>query len=190
MPTAKTKEEVFNLFILNKNGEQKRFWSKVKIHDNNKDCWIWIGYCDYKGYGSIRLNNKNVLAHRLSISIYQKAPVDNDKVVLHLCDNPSCVNPIHLLIGNHQDNMDDMKSKKRHTFGETKYNSILTVEKVVKARKMALKGFTTAEISRFFNVKHETIRQAINGLSWKSVNSICEPVGGHLQITSQQWRQK
>ena len=76
-------------------------------------CWIWIGTKWSSGYGYIRKNRKIQSAHRYFYSLY-KGEFDQNLNVLHVCDNPSCVNPEHLFLGTHTDNMRDMTRKGRH----------------------------------------------------------------------------
>lgn len=85
-----------------------RFWFLVKKTD---DCWIFTGAKAF-GYGMFWDGKKHVRAHRF---IYEqtKGSIPEGLNVLHRCDNPSCVNPNHLFIGTHQDNMDDMAQKGR-----------------------------------------------------------------------------
>lgn len=69
------------------------------------------------GYGVIREDGKTKYAHRIAYELF-KGTIPDNTCVIHLCDNPQCLNPKHLILGNHQNNMWDMVSKKRHAFGE------------------------------------------------------------------------
>lgn len=86
-------------------------------------CWIWMGQCWDSGYGYLRkrLNGKikTISAHRYMYEFY-KGPFDKSLDVLHRCDNPSCVNPDHLFLGTHSDNMRDMIQKNRRDFTGSK----------------------------------------------------------------------
>src|ERR1700677_2197549 len=89
----------------------ERFFEKVS---KTKNCWLWTGSKDKKGYGRFRLGNKLWNAHRVSWLLHMgDIP---KKLVLHNCpfgDNPSCVNPNHLFVGSHGDNAKDRESKRR-----------------------------------------------------------------------------
>lgn len=93
----------------------KRFWSKVKTTDNPNDCWEWQGTTQNKGYGMISIggrNGKQHLTHRVSWEL-ANGEIPDGLGVCHKCDNPLCVNPNHLFLGTHLDNMRDMFSKGR-----------------------------------------------------------------------------
>ena len=88
------------------------------IFDNTKlsdcGCVTWCGYKDRNGYGSFKIDRKNVFAHRISYMLANNLTnLSKDEYVCHSCDNPSCVNPEHLWVGSHADNMADMVSKGR-----------------------------------------------------------------------------
>jgi len=79
------------------------------------DCWIWIGARTLAGYGQMKLagHKSNYLAHRVGF-VHRFGPIKNSGVLMHTCDNPSCVNPDHLKVGTYRKNIWDMINKNRH----------------------------------------------------------------------------
>jgi hypothetical protein len=89
-----------------------RFWAKV---DKSGECWIWTAYRDSFGYGRMSGAHKgtpNILAYRFSWEQHF-GPIPEGEQVLHRCDNPPCVRPEHLFLGNKSTNMLDMWAKHR-----------------------------------------------------------------------------
>lgn len=83
----------------------ERFLKKIKISKNG--CWDWQAQKDKDGYGRFQSGS----AHRWSYKHYKGDPTG--LFVCHSCDNPGCVNPDHLWLGTHQDNMKDMVKKNK-----------------------------------------------------------------------------
>ncbi len=85
-------------------------------------CWVWIGK-RHNDYGLITLRYKsgprkgkvyNFRAHRLSVREFQGRRVTPKSVVLHLCNNPLCVNPEHLQLGRQRENVQHCVASGRH----------------------------------------------------------------------------
>lgn len=84
--------------------EQKRFWSHVRMGDPHAD-WIWQGALDKDGYGAVRVGDKIEKAHHVAFTLYWKRRIPPGMEILHSCNNPHCVNPHHLRLGTHLENM-------------------------------------------------------------------------------------
>jgi hypothetical protein len=67
--------------------------------------------------------------------------------IIYKCDNRKCVNPNHLYIGTHQDNMNDMVERDRQARGEKNGRAKLTYREVKQLRGLHQRGgqFAPAE---------------------------------------------
>jgi hypothetical protein len=135
-------------------------------------CHYWIGNQRKKqGYGGFRYNGKMMLAHRVSY-LLNKGEI-GDKHVLHSCDNPYCVNPDHLFLGTHQDNMSDMKKKGRGVSlkGSDHYASAseFTDQEVLSIKKQLRLGVKQSHIAALYGVHKTTIQGIASGKSWKHI---------------------
>ena len=75
-------------------------------------CWLWGAAHNDQGYGVLRVNDKNVYAHRASWVVHF-GELPDGHCVLHRCDVPACINPAHLFVGSKADNTKDMVAKGR-----------------------------------------------------------------------------
>lgn len=90
-------------------------WERRYIPEPMSGCHLWLRYLNSAGYGQTRIGGRagrNILAHRLAWQMF-RGPIPEGLGVLHSCDNPCCVNPDHLFVGDQADNMEDMSRKGR-----------------------------------------------------------------------------
>lgn len=126
-------------------------------------CWNWLGAKkDKLLYGTFRFRNKMYIAHRVSFTLY-RGEIPEKKLVLHTCDNPSCVNPEHLKIGTHLDNQHDKRARGR-CVGEK-----LTEQHVKEIKQLIKDGLKGGEIGRRYKVSRTTIANIRNNKQWKWV---------------------
>jgi hypothetical protein len=90
-----------------------RFHANVNKTDT---CWLWTGCLNNSGYGTINMDGKSKLVHRLAWDLFKSEKIGT-AFVLHICDVKNCVNPSHLFSGTQADNMWDKVNKGRHRFG-------------------------------------------------------------------------
>jgi len=86
-----------------------RFWIKVAKSPDPDGCWLWIAGTFDSGYGAFRFHNRLRRTHRLAYE-WLVGPIPDGSQVLHKCPdggNRRCVNPAHLALGTHEENMRD-----------------------------------------------------------------------------------
>jgi len=152
--------------------DKYRFWGKATLTANPDKCWDWTAF-KHRGYGSFWVTQKgkglNVRATRISYFLhYHIDPIG--KLVLHKCDNPSCVNPLHLELGTCNDNMQDMikKGRKKFRTGANHAQSKLTQE-IVDSIRLELKLIGTSQelIAKRYGVNQSVISRIKNKDAWK-----------------------
>lgn len=84
------------------------------LYDAETGCWNWRGAKSRRGYGMAFYKGHFISAHRFAAHLWLRMALDDERQVLHHCDNPSCFNPKHLFIGTRSDNIRDCVQKKRH----------------------------------------------------------------------------
>lgn len=110
-------------------------------------CWEWTRYIRPAGYGMVGIPGqyRTIDAHRASWMVH-RGPIPDGLFVCHTCDNRKCINPDHLWLGTHQDNIDDMVRKGRspRSCGEASGMAKLTTEQVAEIRRRYVKGIHPA----------------------------------------------
>src|SRR5690606_12771334 len=112
---------------------------------------------------------RGFLAHRVSY-FFAHDTIDASMLVCHTCDNRPCVNPDHLFLGTHRDNMDDMdaKQRRRAAVGEMTSRSKLTRTKVEQIRAMyATGGYLQRELAAQFGISGKQVSVIVNGKQWR-----------------------
>jgi hypothetical protein len=147
-----------------------RFMRRVEKHPGG--CWLWRGAKSHKtGYGSFQTGGKGsptIGAHRFSYQMH-KGPVPKGKQVLHSCDVRLCVNPDHLRVGTHQDNMDDMTNRGRRApvlKGAAVKGALLDEGAVRAIRSRPYRHGLFAALAVEFVVDRKTISDAYRRKTW------------------------
>lgn len=171
----------------------ERFWSKV---DKSSDCWEWTAHTDGDGYGIFWVDGVNRRAHRISYAVTHGDP--GDLMVCHSCDNPRCVNPAHLFLGDATANNRDRERKGRGAHGNAHWtrrrpgdvprgdawrdkfgerngvrgedvNTAKLTEDDVREIRRNVEGLTQPERARRYGVSKQTIQQAVSRRTWRHV---------------------
>lgn len=145
----------------------ERFWAKVS-RGAPDSCWEWQGCRNRDGYGVFMLSRAqgSDRAHRVSWALLH-GPIPSGKVVRHRCDNPSCVNPAHLLLGTQAQNVEDMvgRGRQRGPASERSRSTKLTAEQVAEIRQA--EG-TIKQLGARYGVHFSTIARIRRAETWRA----------------------
>ena len=164
---------------INPGPKPKRLADRIMAHvqfEANTGCWLWDGARDAAGYGRIlrgsaRTKRRMASAHRASwLAFMDSEP--GALHVLHRCDTPACVNPAHLFLGTHQENIADCVAKGRArrvpVTGATHPNAKLTDAEVTTIRELAASGNASQrEMAAVFGVSQGHISNIVRNV-WRA----------------------
>lgn len=130
-------------------------------------CWLWMKPLDRDGYGRVCVDGKNQRVHRVSYRLY-KGDIPNGMIVCHECDTPACINPEHLFLGTHLDNVRDKITKGRDVDqkGTNNPHSKLTEADVIVIRQSSK---LQRELAKEHGVVRSTISAIISRKTWSHI---------------------
>ena len=153
------------------NSQLARFWSKVRVTNNEYSCWEWAGAIDGTGYGQLRINKTSIRAHRQAWEIFN-GPIPEGLFACHKCDNRKCCNPFHIFLGTNQQNIDDAKKKGRIPCGEAHHSAKLTLSIVRRVRSLYESGqYTQKQITIITGIPKSTVHQITSRQTWRESES-------------------
>ena len=134
----------------------------------NGDCIEFTGHRDVDGYGHMKVNHKDVGAHRLSY-MESFGPIPAGLLVRHKCDNPPCINPEHLELGTQWDNSQDEINRGRSLTGSRNPAAHLSEEDVVHIRSALASGRASRSLAVEYGVGDSTISRIKRGTHWRGI---------------------
>jgi len=127
-------------------------------------CWDWTGGVHKDtGYGQLNVGDQN-LAHVISYRLHH-GPTGG-LFVLHQCDRPICVHPVHLHLGDQTKNMREAVERDRWAVGERHGMARLNDSDILTIRSSPL---CQKELALNFGVAQPTISNIINRVTWKHI---------------------
>lgn len=149
------------------------FWQGVDQKDDPTLCWEWQRTRS-KGrdgnsnrYGMYRFNGKQRYSHRVAYEL-EHGPIPDGMNVCHRCDNPPCCNPSHLFLGSQGENVWDAAAKGNMTRDQEKRRFFIA-DQIREIRSLSASGVSTRRIAEKFDKDPGTIRQILDGRTYKEV---------------------
>lgn len=147
--------------------DRRRFWAKVRVVESDTACQEWVGGRTSNGrYGQFtwasRYGRNHPIGAHCAAWELMVGEIPAGLHVLHSCDNGFCVNPKHLFLGTHTDNMQDAAQKGRLHVPRPKGQK-LTPEQLVEIDSMIAAGAKQVDAARRFNVSKTLICLYLKG---------------------------
>ncbi|MGO4274054.1 HNH endonuclease [Paenibacillus sp. TAF58] len=150
------------------NNETKKPTDRIKYNINENGCYICTSHAKNAwGYPLINIKKKSKYVHRV---IYEEhhGKLTSEQIVRHKCDIRDCINPLHLIVGTHQDNVEDRVKRGRSAYGTLNGRAKLCEDDVKEIRSET--NSTNTELARRFNVDRKVIYNVKLQKTWKHVN--------------------
>lgn len=165
-----------------------RFHTRYAVCEET-GCWNWKQGFFTNGRPRFAVRKLARQAHRVAYQMLV-GPIPDGLLVCHKCDNPPCVNPDHLFLGTHLENMADMAAKNRRSRGEAHAARMraaaatraagpvpmrhgqdhewahLTEESVLAIRRRFASGESKPALSKHYGVTESHVWRIVTRRSW------------------------
>ncbi|MEG3847338.1 HNH endonuclease [Microcoleus sp. herbarium19] len=131
--------------------------------DRATGCINWQGSKLKNGYGRKWIEGKTVLVHRVVLESKIPGFLDSGHFACHTCDNPSCINPAHLVVGTASENTGQMMERDRKTPRRKSIPGIgiLSIAQLREIQTKYLCGAVKNHLAKEYGVQHETITKIL-----------------------------
>lgn len=149
-----------------------RFWRKV---DKSGECWEWRGALVRRGYGAFTVTAGVLLrAHRVAW-VFTRGAIPPGKFICHRCDNPACVRPAHLFVGDALSNAQDRQRKGRsraprgenHGRAKLSWASVKAIRAEYERGRNRFQPGNRRMLAARYGIKPSVIRDVVNRKTWR-----------------------
>lgn len=150
--------------------EFARFWASVAVSSSVVDCWEWRGRTGRGGYGIISVAGRNQRASRIAYEMVH-GPILPALIICHSCDNPACVNPMHLRADTPRSNTREMVAKGRNADrrGEKHPMARLAPDDIKAIRSLARIGWTQKAIGARYGIGPGQVGKIVRRENWSHI---------------------
>lgn len=146
-------------------------WGRTR---KTKSCWLYEGGRIPTGYGKIKVDGRQLYAHRFAWML-TCGEIPSGLFVCHVCDVPNCVRPEHLFLGTNQENQWDDRDKGRQPLQGEAHGNAKVTERLVKYLRTVFVPwdpiFGRAALARRFGLNPTYVSRLVHGQRWRHLKS-------------------
>jgi hypothetical protein len=159
---------------------------KMVLVSSTDNCLLWPFKTTVYGYASIRVNDRLMPSHRYVCELAHGPAPQKKMDAAHKCGVRACMNPKHIRWATRSENELDKVDHGLSNRGTRQWCHKLSEAQVSAIKRDHANGKPLAEIYQEYPVAQRTIRDIVNGVTWKWLTAPpwdCSATGGQLPLS-------